>query len=34
MCEVHMDFAFLGRENDPQRTVPVLVVQERTSNCS
>ena len=32
MCEVHMDFAFLGREDDPQRTVPVLVVKERTSN--
>ena len=31
MCEVHMDFAFLGHENDPQRTVPVLVVKERTS---
>ena len=31
MCEVHMDFAFMGREDDPQRTVPVLVVKERTS---
>ena len=31
MCEVHMQFAFLGREDDPQRTVPVLVVKERTS---
>ena len=31
MCEVHMDFAFLGHEDDPQRTVPVLVVKERTS---
>ena len=29
MFEVHMDFAFLGREDDPQRTVPVLVVKER-----
>ena len=31
MCEVHMDFAFLWCEDDPQRTVPVLVVKERTS---
>ena len=31
MREVHMDFAFLGREDDPQRAVPVLVVKERTS---
>ena len=31
MCEVHMDFAFLGREDDPQRPVPVLVVKERRS---
>ena len=31
MCEVHMDFAFLGRKDDPQRTVPVSVVKERTS---
>ena len=32
MCEVHMDFAFLRREEDPQRTVSVLVEMERTSN--
>ena len=31
MCEVHLDIAFLGREDDPQRTVPVLVLKERTS---
>ena len=32
MCEVHVDFAFLVREDDPQRgAVPVLVVKERTS---
>ena len=31
MCEVHLDIAFLAREDDPQRTVPVLVVKERTS---
>ena len=29
--EVHMDFAFLDREDNPQRTVPVLVVKYRTS---
>ena len=29
--EVHMDFAFSGREDDPQRNVRVLVVKERTS---
>ena len=32
MSEVYMDFAFLEREDDPQRTVPVLVAKERTSN--
>ena len=26
-----MDFAFFGREDDPQKTVPALVVKERTS---
>ena len=31
MCEVHLDIAFLAREDDPQRAVPVLVVKERTS---
>ena len=31
MIEVRMDFAFLDREDDPQRRVPVLVVKERTS---
>ena len=31
MSEVLMDFAFLGCEDDPQKTVPVLVVKERTS---
>ena len=34
MFQVHMEFAFLGREDDPQRTVPVLVVKERTSNMA
>ena len=31
MSEVHLDFAFLGREEDRQRTMAVLVVKERTS---
>ena len=31
VCEVHMDFAFLGCVDDPQRTVSVLVVKERKS---
>ena len=29
--EVHMEFAFLGREDDPQKTMAVLVAKERTS---
>ena len=31
MSEVHMDFAFLGREEDPQKTMAVPVTKERTS---
>ena len=31
ISEVHMDFAFLGREDDPQKTMAVLVAKERTS---
>ena len=31
MSEVHMDFAFLGREEDPFKTLTVLVAKERTS---
>ena len=29
ISEVHMDFAFLGREGDPQKTMAVLVAKER-----
>ena len=29
MPEVHMDFAFMGEENEPGQTMPVLVVKER-----
>ena len=29
MCEIHSDIAFLGHEDDPQRTVSVFVVKER-----
>ena len=28
MSEVHMDFAFLGREDDPQKTMAVFVAKE------
>ena len=31
IIEVHMDIAFLGREDDPQKTMTVLVAKERTS---
>ena len=31
MSEVHMDFAFLGREEDPLKNLTVLVAKERTS---
>ena len=31
MSEVHMDFAFLGREDDPQKTMAVFEAKERTS---
>ena len=31
ISEVHMDFAFLGREDDPQKTMAVFVAKERTS---
>ena len=31
MSEVHVDFGFLGREEDPHKSLPVLVAKERTS---
>ena len=31
MPEIHMDFAFLGEENEPGNTLPVLVVKERST---
>ena len=31
MFEVHMDFAFLGEENEPGGTLPMLVVKERST---
>ena len=31
ISEVHMDFAFLGREDDPLKTMVVFVAKERTS---
>ena len=30
MSEVHLDFAFLGREEDPLKTMAVLVTKQRT----
>ena len=31
MSEVHMDYGFLGKEDEAMKTVPMLVVKERTS---
>ena len=31
MSEAHLDFAFFGRDEDPQRTMAVLMARERTS---
>ena len=31
MSEVHVDFSFLGREEDSPQTMAVLVAKERTS---
>ena len=31
---MHMDFAFLGREDVPQKTMAVLVAKERTSKMN
>ena len=29
--EIHMDFGFLGKEDEAQKTIPILVVKERKS---
>ena len=31
MCELHMDFGFLGKEDEATKTIPTLVAKERTS---
>ena len=31
MSEIHMDFAFLGKEKEAGKTIPVVVAKERTS---
>ena len=31
LCEVHFDYGFLGKENQPGQTVPTMVVKERKS---